>query len=141
MSQPVPPAEGQPGAQPVDYSAYASAHRPARATTPGQDKNPLGLFAAIAGAAGVLLGAFFTLVQAAVAGTGNYSALGAVGGLSTVLTVLLGLAALILGGIALLTRRGSRVFAAVGVALGASFLISGIVGLLYSLILQISSGY
>ena len=139
MSQPVPPAEGQPGAQPVDYTAYASPQRPAAA--PGTDRNPLGLFAAVAGAAGVLLGAFFTLVQAAVAGTGNYAALGVVGGLSTLLTVLLGLAALILGGIALLTRRGSRVFAAVGVALGVSFLISGVVGLLYPLIIQISGGY
>jgi len=140
MSQPIPPADGQPSTQP-DYSAYSSPQRPSGATTPGRDKNPLGLFSAIAGAAGVLLGAFFTLVQAAVAGTGNYAVLGAIGGLSTVLTVLLGLAALILGGIALLTRRGSRVFAAVGVALGASFLVSGVVSLLYTLILRISSGY
>jgi hypothetical protein len=141
MSQPIPPTEGQPGAQPADYSAYASPQRPASTTTPGTDRNPLGVFAAIAGAVGVLLGAFFTLVQAAIAGTGNYAALGAIGALSAVLTVLLGLAALLLGGIALLTRRGSRIFAAVGVALGASILVSGITGLLYPLIVQITGGY
>lgn len=147
MSQPVPPADGQPSARPVDYSAYASPPRSApgtagtAGTAPGADRNPLGLFAAIAGAAGVLIGAFFTLVQAAVAGTGNYAVLGVVGGLATLLTVLLGIAALVLGGIALLTRRGSRVFAAVGIALGASFLINGVVGLLYPLIIQITGGY
>ena len=119
------PAYGGQNVAPPPPGAYP---RPAR--------NPLGLASLIVGAIPSLLGVFFLLVQAALITSGDAQAFGAVSTASSVLSGLLGAAALILGLVALARRGASKTLAAAGIALGAATLVGVLGSLLYAGVLN-----
>ena len=107
---------------------------PASASADGPRANPLGLASLIVGALNPLLGLLSTLVVnlLIVAGNGTQGITFASAGFA-VLSGLLGLAALVLGIIALLRKNSRKAAAGAGTALGAA----GIVGLLGNLLVPL----
>jgi len=132
--------QGYPSGQQGGYSASTPAPRKrSRLFDDGGAPNQLGLYAFFAGAAAVVVEFVLRLVQAGFIGTGAYAMLSVIALASTVLSVILGLLAVILG-ITALTRAGaSKTFAAIGLGIGATMLISAVSGILYSLLASAAS--
>lgn len=125
------------GANPMGQQHASGA--PAFGSSPanGPARNRLGLVALILGAIPSVLGLIFLLAQAAMIAGGDPYAIGTLSGVATVLNGLLGLAALIVGLIAL-TRRGlGKALAAAGTALGAATLVGVLGNLLYAASFQL----
>jgi hypothetical protein len=126
-----PNPTGGPGGsqQPGAYGQGAQQQRP------GGARNPLALASVIAGAIPLLLSILFVFVQAAMIASGSSEAYGAVSSVQTVLTGLFGVAALILGLVALSKRTaGSRALAGAGTALGVAAVVGLLTALLYPLV-------
>lgn len=142
---------GYPGQQPNIQQDYPSSQQGGYpAATPGPRKrsplfedggapNQLGLYAFFAGAAAVVVEFVLRLVQAGFIGTGAYAMLSVIALASTVLSVILGLLAVILGFTALTRAGASKTFAAIGLGIGATMLISAASGILYSLLASAAS--
>ncbi|BDI22147.1 hypothetical protein [Herbiconiux sp. L3-i23] len=109
------------------------------ALTSPRKKSPLGLVAFIVAVAAVLIGTILSLTQAAVVGSGNYQIIGVFSGLQTLASGVLGFGATVLGVIALLLRGTSKPLAAAATALGASILLGALTGLLYGVVVGIST--
>jgi hypothetical protein len=103
-------------------------------------RNPLGVVALIVAAAAVILGFVMNLVQAGIIATGDYTVIGIITAVQTGINGFLGLAAALLGLIALLIKGAGKAFAAAGFAVGCSILVGVIGALLYSVVIQIVAG-
>jgi len=132
--------QGYPSGQQDGYAASTSAPRKrSRLFDDGGAPNQLGLYAFFAGAAAVVVEFVLRLVQAGFIGTGAYAMLSVIALASTVLSVILGLLAVILGVTALTRAGASKTFAALGLGIGATVLIGAISGILYSLLASAAS--
>ena len=140
---PTPPAGGTPQQPHPGYGApqQPAAFQPGRGDAgPRLAPNPLGFASMVVGAIVPLLGVLFLLIQAAAIRSAEPSALGAISSVGNVLGGLLGVAALVLGLVALTRRGASKTFAAAGVALGASAVVSVIGAFLYGLVITLMYG-
>ncbi|RFA08627.1 hypothetical protein B7R54_04815 [Subtercola boreus] len=99
---------------------------------PPRARNPLGIVALVVGVVGILFNALFTLVQAVVVGQGMYDLLATFGVAHSVLAIVIALATIALGVVALLRPGAPRGAAGAGTALGAASLVSVLTGFLYS---------
>ncbi|RFA16148.1 hypothetical protein B7R22_04260 [Subtercola boreus] len=84
------------------------------------------------GVVGILFNVLFTLVQAVVVGQGMYELLATFGVAHSVLAIVIALATIALGIVALLRPGAPRGAAGAGTALGAASLVSVLTGFLYS---------
>jgi hypothetical protein len=91
----------------------------------------------ILGAVPSLLGIIFILVQAAVFTSGDTDVYGAVAGASSLLSGLFGLAAVIVGIVALTRRGASKTLAAAGLALGAAAIVGVLTNALYGAVINL----
>jgi len=132
--------QGYPSGQQGGYAPTTPAPRKrSRLFDDGGAPNQLGLYAFFAGAAAVVVEFVLRLVQAGFIGTGAYAMLSVIALASTVLSVILGLLAVILGVTALTRAGASKTFAAIGLGIGATMLISAVSGILYSLLASAAS--
>ena len=132
--------QGYPSGQQGSYAPTTPAPRKrSRLFDDGGAPNQLGLYAFFAGAAAVVVEFVLRLVQAGFIGTGAYAMLSVIALASTVLSVILGLLAVILGVTALTRAGASKTFAAIGLGIGATMLISAVSGILYSLLASAAS--
>jgi hypothetical protein len=132
--------QGYPSGQQGGYSASTPGPRKrGKLFDDGGAPNQLGLYAFFAGAAAVVVEFVLRLVQAGFIGTGAYAMLSVIALASTVLSVILGLLAVILGVTALTRAGASKTFAAIGLGIGATVLIGAISGILYSLLASAAS--
>ncbi|WP_147305296.1 hypothetical protein [Subtercola boreus] len=95
-------------------------------------RNTLGIVALMVGVVGILFNVLFTLVQAVVVGQGMYELLATFGVAHSVLAIVIALATIALGIVALLRPGAPRGAAGAGTALGAASLVSVLTGFLYS---------
>lgn len=141
---PPPPYAPGPQAGPVPtgypqgaYPAYASAPYPP-STEPGvtSRRNTLGLVSVIVGAVPLLLGLISPFVTLLAYHGTNYDLIGLANAILNGIGFLLGLAALIIGLIAV-TRKGlPKALAGIGIGLGIGATWGGITALLYPVVLQ-----
>ncbi|WP_368497421.1 hypothetical protein [Herbiconiux sp. A18JL235] len=125
------------GANPSEQQHAFGAPTSGSTSANGLARNRLGLVALILGAIPSVLGLIFLLAQAAMIAGGDPYSVGTLSGVAMVLNGLLGLAALIVGLIAL-TRRGlGKALAAAGTALGAATLVGVLGNLLYAASFQL----
>lgn len=106
--------------------------------TPVRARNPLGIIALAAGVVGILFNILFTLVQAVAVSQRAYDLLGAFSIGHSVLAIVLALATIALGIIALVRPDAPRGAAAAGTALGAASLASVLTGFLYTGVIQLA---
>ncbi|RFA15403.1 hypothetical protein B7R21_05150 [Subtercola boreus] len=97
-----------------------------------QTRNTLGIVALVVGVVGILFNVLFTLVQAVVVGQGMYELLATFGVAHSVLAIVIALATIALGIVALLRPGAPRGAAGAGTALGAASLVTVLTGFLYS---------
>jgi hypothetical protein len=144
-SAPQPPASGGhppygvPQQQPTQpYSAqpqgYAPTGYPAQPGYPAAGAsgtgNPPGRIGFIVGLIGLALGLVFSIASQAMIRTGSYEAIGLVGGLGNILSLLAAVAALILGIVGLRRPGAPHGQAGIAVGLGIAGTVSGIFGVL-----------
>lgn len=103
------------------------------------NKNTFGLVSLIAGTVVPVLGLISTLTSAALFRSRVYDVTGIVSGVSSVLSALLGIAALIFGVLGLMRRNSPKAAAGAGTALGASALLGVIGTVIYVALLGIGS--
>ena len=109
-------------------------------TAPAAPTNPLGRVAFILGLVIVVLGVVFSVLQAMLIATRNLELIGFLSSANALIVALLAVATVIIGIVAL-TRPGlPRGFAAAGTALGASALVSVILGTLTALLIPLFGG-
>jgi hypothetical protein len=132
--------QGYPSGQQGAYPASTPAPRKrSRLFDDGGAPNQLGLYAFFAGIAGIAVGLVFQLVQAGFIGTQAFAMLSVIALARTVLSFILGVLAVVLG-LAALNRPGaSKTFAALGLGIGATFLLGAIGNVLYSLLASAAS--
>jgi len=158
-AQPGYPAPAQPdhqapppGYQPPGQPGYQAPGQPTQPQHPGYGpnpsgapapqpgtaaRNPLGLASLVVGAIDPLLGLVFLFVQAGALRAMSGDVFGAINTVHTVLSALIGIAAVILGIVALSRRGASKTFAAAGIALGAAALIGVLGALIYPALVQL----
>jgi hypothetical protein len=122
---------------PPSYGAPAAQNAPGAPAPGALKRNPLGLASLVTGAVGILGALLFAGLQISLIRTGNMDALGALSTANIVLTALFGIAAVILGVIAVLRRAASKALASAGIALGGALIVS----LLNALIYQVVGGF
>lgn len=115
------------------YSAPGAQNAPGTPLSGVLKRNPLGLAALVVGAIGILGSFLYAALQISFIRAGNMDVLGALGTTSTVLTALFGIAAVILGVVALLRRPASKAFASAGLALGGALLVETANALVYQI--------
>lgn len=119
-----PPYPPQPGYLPSDGAGY-----PAR--------NPLGLVSVILGGIPLLFGLLAPLLYLVTARSGDYNLVGVFSGILNGLSVVLGVAALIVGLIALTRKWQPKALAGVGTGLGIAAAWGGITAFAYPLVGQL----
>ncbi|RFA22374.1 hypothetical protein [Subtercola boreus] len=107
----------------------------------GHGRNPLGLIALVVGAVGILFNVLFTLVQAVAVGQGMYDLLSTFAVAHSILAIVIAVATIALGVLALLKKGAPKAAAGAGTALGAASLVSVLTGLLYSGVIAAASGF
>lgn len=132
----MPPAYGAQGS-PGTYSDPGVQNASGSTASGALNRNPLGLASLVVGAVGILGSFLFAGLQIALIRSGNTDGLSALSTANVVLTALFGIAALVLGLIALSRRGASKVLAAAGIALAGALIVS----LLNSLIYQLVGGF
>ncbi|MET0590679.1 MAG: hypothetical protein ABWZ77_05840, partial [Naasia sp.] len=111
---------------------------PPLGTDPEARRNPLGLFALVAGIAVILLDGVLSLGQLGLLGGADPQMIQVYGFVTLVVRGLLGVGVTLLGIVALLVRNTSRTLAAAGTALGAASLFGAVVGALYPVVASIA---
>ncbi|MFB2583289.1 hypothetical protein ACEXQD_18745 [Herbiconiux sp. P15] len=131
------PGQQQPGQQ-QQYPGYGQQPQKAAST-----RNPLAFASLILGVIPTVLGLLFLLVQAALLSSGGSDAYGAISGVQLTLQALLGIAALVLGILALV-RPGSgksKAMAGAGTALGGALLVNVLSSVLYPIVINAFYGF
>ncbi|PPF87831.1 hypothetical protein C5B96_03330, partial [Subtercola sp. Z020] len=95
-------------------------------------RNPLGVVALVVGVVGIVFNVLFTLVQAVATGQRMYELLATFALGHAILAIVIALATIALGVIALLRPGAPRGAAGAGTALGAASLVSVLTGFLYT---------
>ncbi|TAJ47923.1 MAG: hypothetical protein EPO52_06955 [Herbiconiux sp.] len=130
------PAPGQPPRP--QHPGYGSNPSGAPAPQSGAaGRNPLGLASLVVGAIDPLLGLVFLFVQAGALRVMSGDIFGAISTVHTVLSALIGIAAVVLGIVALSRRGTSKTFAAAGIALGAAALVGVLGAVIYPVLVQL----
>jgi len=114
--------------------AHTSHHAAGPATAPTRVGNPLGLIALILGVVVLVLGVVMMLVQASLIAAQAYEALEPLGWLNTLVSGVLGAAAIVLGAVGLAQRGRPQAVAGIGLGIGVAVLVSVISGMLYTLV-------
>lgn len=130
---PTPPAY----AAQQGYTAAAQPGYPPTSSPRAAARNPLGLASLVIGALAPLLGLLFLFIQAGALRAMSGDIFGAVNTVHTVLDALIGLAAVILGLVALSKRGASKTLAAAGIALGAATLVGVLGAIIYPVLVQL----
>lgn len=110
---------------------------------PEQDhrrRDPIGIVSLVAGAAAHLLGLLSTLVAAILSVNGLFELTGVSSFISSLLSALLGLAAIGFGVAALLRRTPGRAVAGAGTALGAAALLGVLATAIYPIVFGLGIG-
>ncbi len=137
-TQATPAQPHHPGYGANPSGATRASGAPAFSSSPGDSstnhtaRNPLGLVALIVGAIPSVLGLIFLFAQAALIANGDPYSIGTLSAVASVLNGLLGVAALIIGLIALTRRGQGKALAAAGTALGAAAVVGVLGNLLYA---------